>query len=223
VSNALELLDHELQSRADEIDSVHLCFTTDPFMYDCQQQQPLADIASLSMAIIRRLNASSIPVTTLTKGVYPEELIASVARLHRDNQYGISLVSLSETYRQQWEPGAASAASRIDSLAQIAAQGARTWVSIEPYPTPNIDPTAPHVTTLLEKVSFADKIVFGRWNYNGLATAYDREHSFYAEVAPRVVDWCARHDTGLHIKRGTPLSADSGHLFLADVPVRDAT
>ena len=34
VSNTLELLDRELPRLLDKIESVELCFTTDPFMYD---------------------------------------------------------------------------------------------------------------------------------------------------------------------------------------------
>jgi len=34
VENALELLDDELRRLRGKIDSVHLCFTTDPFMWD---------------------------------------------------------------------------------------------------------------------------------------------------------------------------------------------
>ena len=216
VSNALELLESELERYAGEIASVHLCFTTDPFMYDRQRQAPVADIADFSLRIIRRLNRAGIPVTTLTKGVYPAELIASIPELHGDNQYGISLVSLSESYRQQWEPGAASAASRVDSLLQVATGGARTWVSAEPYPTPNIDDTAPYIGALLDAVSFADKVVFGKWNYNSLATRYDREHAFYSGIAPQVVEWCARHHKVLHIKTGTPLASPSSRRFLAE-------
>ena len=33
VSNALELLDHEIPRLKSKIESVQLCFTTDPFMY----------------------------------------------------------------------------------------------------------------------------------------------------------------------------------------------
>lgn len=223
VSNALELLDGELERLAGEIDSVHLCFTTDPFMYDRQRQQPVDDIADMSMAIIRRLNDVGIPVTTLTKGIYPAELAASISAFHPENQYGISLVSLSESYRQQWEPGAAGAVSRISSLSHLASKGARTWISAEPYPTPNIDDTASQIGALLDKVSFVDKVVFGKWNYNSLATRYDRERGFYADIAPQVVDWCARSGKGLHIKSGTPLASSSGDRFLGQSAALDQT
>jgi DNA repair photolyase len=214
VENALELLDEELRRYADQIDSVHLCFTTDPFMYDSSRLLPIQAVSDMSVEIIRRLNREGIPVTTLTKGVYPDGLIQSIPDLHPDNQYGVSLVSLSESYRAEWEPGAASAEGRIASLQRLALQGAHTWVSAEPYPTPNIDDTASHVVSVLQAVAFAEKIVFGKWNYNRLVTEYEREHAFYAGVAQQVVDWCSENGTALHIKTGTPLSTSTGDQFL---------
>ena len=214
VANALELLEVELYKFSGEIDMVHLCFTTDPFMYDRDGQQPIRDVASMSINIIRRLNKEGIPVTTLTKGVYPEEFVQAVADLDPSNQYGISLVSLSESYRRQWEPRAASATQRIASLKSLSTAGARTWVSAEPYPTPNIDETASDAITLLDAVGFVDKIVFGKWNYNSQVTSYERETGFYAGVACQVVDWCSKNGKTLHIKSGTPLSVSSSSNFL---------
>jgi len=215
VSNALELLEGELRRYAGQIDSVHLCFTTDPFMYDTSAGVPLGPIASATMAIIRRLNRDDIPVTVLTKGVFPVELEVEVPELHPDNQFGISLVSLSESYRAEWEPGAAAAELRIASLRRLSAAGARTWISAEPYPTPNIDATAPEIEALLDEVRFVDKIVFGKWNYNRLVTEYDRQHSFYAQLSPQVTDWCQRHQKRLHIKTGTPGATESAGSFLS--------
>ncbi len=40
--------------------------------------------------------------------------------------------------------------------------GCKTWVSIEPYPTPNL--INQRLDELLEKISFTDKIIFGRTN-----------------------------------------------------------
>lgn len=202
VDNALELLEDELKRLAGQIESVHLSFTTDPFMYDSVEGAPNASVCDLTLGIIERLNAASIPVTTLTKGVYPDAFLGPGSL----NSYGISLVSLSDLFRQEWEPFAAPVNARITALEALAALGNRTWVSIEPYPTPNIDETAVEVEALLERVAFADAVVFGKWNYNARATAYDREHAFYADIAARVRTWCDEHDKALHIKKGTPLA-----------------
>ena len=50
VSNALDILDEEIPRLKDKIESVHLCFSTDPFMYGYE------DIAQMSFAIIKKLN-----------------------------------------------------------------------------------------------------------------------------------------------------------------------
>ena len=70
------------------------------------------------------------------------------------------------------------------------------------------------ITELLGKVAFVDKVVFGKWNYNSLATAYDRRHSFYSTIVPQVVEWCGHNDKSLHIKAGTPLASASSREFL---------
>ena len=50
VSNTLELLDKEIPKLKDNIKSVQLCFTTDPFMYGYDE------IRNMSIAAIRKLN-----------------------------------------------------------------------------------------------------------------------------------------------------------------------
>ena len=68
VSNALQLLDKEIPKLKDKIESVHLCFTTDPFMYGYDE------IKELSLRIIEKLNNNGIKCTALTKGILPIEL-----------------------------------------------------------------------------------------------------------------------------------------------------
>ena len=46
--------------------------------------------------------------------------------------------------------------------------GYSTWVSMEPYPTPNI--YNQEIEDVLEAVSFVDKDIFGRTNYNKVAS-----------------------------------------------------
>ncbi len=208
VENALDLLESELSRYRGRVESVHLSFTTDPFMWDADTQAPNAEMAQLTTAIIRRLNDAGIRVTVLTKGVYPEEFIDQVAGLHEDNQYGVSVVSLTEEFRRQWEPGSAPISARLDSLRRLSQAGTATWVSMEPYPTPNVDPSSADPTALLEAVGFVDKAVFGRWNYSKLVNSYDGVDFHYASVATTVSDWAAEHGIILHIKRGTPLSAE---------------
>jgi DNA repair photolyase len=208
VENALDLLESELARYRGRVDSVHLSFTTDPFMWNAVAEAPNTEMSKLTTSIIKRLNAEDIRVTVLTKGTYPDEFIEQAQTLHPDNQYGVSIVSLAEEFRMQWEPGSAPISARLESLRRLSQAGTTTWVSMEPYPTPNVDPSATDPAALLEAVKFVDKAVFGRWNYNKLVNSYEDGDAHYAKVAGTVSDWAEKQEVVLHIKRGTPLSVE---------------
>lgn len=191
VSNTLELLDSEIPKLRDKIQSVQLCFTTDPFM------QGYPEVSRMSIAAIRKLNEAGIKCTTLTKGLLPIEL----AELSKENEYGITLITLDESYRQQMEPGAVSCADRLVALKALHDAGCKTWVSIEPYPTPNMIEQNLH--ELLEKVSFVDRIIFGRTNYSKVANSYKEHKHFYNECVAEVVSFCQEHGIDYHIKKKT--------------------
>ena len=191
VSNTLEILDHEIPRLKSKISSVQLCFTTDPFMcgYD--------EVGEMSMAAIKKLNAASIRCTVLTKGLLPIEL----AEQSPENEYGITLISLDEDFRNKIEPAASSYANRIAALKDLHNKNCRTWVSIEPYPTPNI--IKQDLLQILNAVSFVNKIIFGRTNYNKEITAFTTHKSFYNQQASIVVDFCEKNGINYHIKNGT--------------------
>ncbi len=191
VSNTLEILDREIPRLKSKIESVQLCFTTDPFMsgYD--------EIGAMSMAAIRKLNTAGIRCTVLTKGLLPIEL----ADLFTENEYGITLVSLDENFRKQIEPGASSYTERIAALQALHKKGCRTWVSIEPYPTPNL--INQDLIAILDAVSFSDRIIFGRTNYSKEISAFTKHRAFYNEQAGIVMRFCKAHGISYHIKNGT--------------------
>lgn len=191
VSNTLELLDKEIPKLRDKIQSVHLCFTTDPFM------KGYPEVSRMSLAAIRKLNDTGIKCTTLTKGLLPIEL----AELSTENEHGITLITLDEEYREQMEPGAVSCADRLAALKALHDAGCKTWVSVEPYPTPNMIEQDLH--EILEAVSFTDKIVFGKMNYSKVANSYERHKFFYNECAAEVISFCQKHSISCHIKERT--------------------
>ncbi len=191
VSNTLELLDKEIPRLKDKIQSVHLCFTTDPFMHG------YPEIADMSIAAIRKLNAAGIKCTALTKGILP----IALADLSKENEYGITFVSLNEEYRAKMEPGAAPYADRLAALRALHDAGCRTWVSMEPYPTPNLIEQNLH--DLLEAVSFVDKIIFGRTNYSTEVTAYKEHKAYYNKLAAEVISFCEERGIQYHIKEKT--------------------
>jgi DNA repair photolyase len=194
VSNALELLGKEIPKLKHKIGYVFMCFTTDPFMYE------VPEINDLSLKIIERLNRDQIKVVSISKGLYPGNLtdkdIYGV-----DNEYGATIVSLSKSFREKYEPYAATVADRIKALKELHDNGLKTWVSMEPYPTPNI--VKQDIDEILEEISFVDKIVFGKWNYNKLISSYKNRKEFFNEAASRVLDFCKIRGIQVHIKEGT--------------------
>jgi len=191
VSNTLELLDKEIPRLRDKITSVQLCFTTDPFMVGYEE------VSKMSIEAIHRLNAAGIPCTVLTKGVLPIEL----SKLSHENSYGITLVSLNEDFRRRFEPNTSKYVERLKSLRALHDAGFHTWVSVEPYPTPNF--IEQDISVILDAISFTDKIIFGRMHYNKSVSDYSNYKAFYNEHARMVIDYCTEHRIQCHIKKGT--------------------
>jgi len=206
VINALELLEKELIRYRNKIDFVHLSFMTDPFMYDIDKNELITDIKLLTLELIERINREGIKVTVLTKGFFPEEILDN--GFLKGNEYGITIVSLNKEFRQIFEPFSASYNKRIDSLKEIHNSGFKTWVSMEPYPTPNLDETAYDIENLLEKISFVDKIIFGKLNYNSLSLKFNGNEIFYNQITERFIKFCEDKKIKYHIKNGTPNSRE---------------
>lgn len=191
VENTLELLDFEIPKFKDKIEILHLCFTTDPFMYEYDEVQ------QMSLAAIKKINGAGIKCSVLTKGILPIDL----AEFSKENEYGITVASLDEEFRKSMEPGAAPLAKRLSALKALHEAGCKTWVSIEPYPTPNI--MCQELSDILEAVSFADKIIFGRMNYSKEANSYIEHKQFYNKCAQKVIEFCTKRNKAYHIKDGT--------------------
>lgn len=191
VSNTLELLNEELPKYKNDIKNVQLCFTTDPFMLNYD------DIKELSLEVIKLINSFNIPCNILTKGILPDELLST----SKINTYGITLVSLDEKFREKYEPGASPYEDRVSALRKLHDSGYKTWVSIEPYPTPNI--IEQDLTKILDKIAFADKIIFGRLHYNKKVSEYKQHKEYYNECARMVIEYCTEHGIAYYIKEKT--------------------
>ena len=196
VNNAMELLKKELPKQKDKIKTIHLSFTTDPFMYEYD------DIKNLSLEIINYINLYDIPVTALTKGVLPIEL-ENTSKL---NSYGITLISLNEDFRKHMEVGSAPYDERIESLKRLHDKGFKTWVSIEPYPTPNI--IEQNYSDILNAIKFVDKIIFGRLHYNKQVSQFKEYQNFYNELAEETIKFCDLNNIEYHIKEKTIKKTD---------------
>jgi len=194
VKNALELLDKEIPKYKNEINFVHLCFTTDPFMY----QQP--EIEDMTLKIINKLNSNGIRCTILTKGIYPKDLL-DTKLYSRNNEYGITLVSLDNSFKKSFEPASAPYMGRIRALKRLHDAGLKTWISMEPYPTPNL--VEQDLKEILDKVSFVDNIIFGKLNYNCESSSFPENRPFYDAQAQIVEKFCKQNGIKYHIKFGT--------------------
>src|SRR3989338_3959840 len=194
VTNALELLDKEIPKYKDKIKYVHLCFSTDPFMYNQEQ------VCDLSLKIIDKLNLNKIRCTVLTKGIFPKEVVKRNG-FSANNEYGITLVSLDEKFKKDFEPNSAPFQNRIRSLEYLHKKDFKTWVSMEPYPTPNL--IRQDLIKILDAVSFVDRIIFGRLNYNVKSSEFKYTKEFYNSPALSVIKFSKIHGTDYHIKQGT--------------------
>lgn len=196
IGNALELLEKEIPKYKDKINFVHLCFSTDPFMYKQKE------VAALTLKIIERFNRDDIRCTILTKGIYPKKL-ANTKKYSKKNIYGITLVSLDKNFKKEIEPFSAPFEDRIKSLKYLHSKGLKTWVSMEPYPTPNL--VQQDLLKILKKISFVDKIIFGRLNYRVESSQFisKQDKKFYEQCAKKVISFCKAKGIEYHIKRGT--------------------
>ena len=79
--------------------------------------------------------------------------------------------------------------------------GFKTWVSIEPYPTPNI--ISQDLVKILDSVKFVDKIIFGRLHYNKLVSEYKQYKDYYNECVKIVSEYCKNNKIECHIKEKT--------------------
>jgi len=98
---------------------------TDPFMYDFETEDLIPEVKDLTLKIILFLNKQGIKVTTLTKGLYPDEILEM--DLLQDNEYGITLVSLNNEFKKIFEPYSAPYEKRIESLYKLYKAGLKTW------------------------------------------------------------------------------------------------
>lgn len=195
VENTLELLEREIPRLKKKIKHVNMCFTTDPFM------NGYPEVTRMSLKAARLLNDAGIKCIFLTKGKIPCKALGG---LSPENEYGISLVSLSEEFRRKYEPGSAKISERLERLRRTAEMGLKTWVSMEPYPTPNM--FRQDIRPLLDSVDCAERIVFGKVNYSqGAYTgSADRYNEFYKKQVSILKEFCWSNNIEYTIKAGTP-------------------
>lgn len=171
---------------------LYLSFVGDPFF----NGRP--DLQSMTTLVMERARHEGYSLCTLTKGEYLTEKIHYKEVI--PDWYGISCVSISEEFRLEHEPGSARFADRLSCATRMKELGAKTWASMEPYPTPNIHKQdLEAVLIALRDIAQVDKIIFGRWNYDPRTKGRENE-LFYIEAAERVVKFCHDNKIGIKVK-----------------------
>jgi len=161
-------------------EGVFLSFSTDPF---------LPELEKTTNKIIELLE--NFRVATLSKRGFTH--IDYLWKIRN----GMTIVSDSDEFSKKFEPNALPVTERIKYLREIAEQGGYTWVSLEPFPTPNL--FKQDLTKLLDEIDFVDFIVFGKWNYSTLTN----DKTFYKESVDKFIKYCSEKGIRHFVKSDT--------------------
>ncbi len=125
--NAGQLLAKELAKKSWRGETINICGVTDCY-------QPLEAKYKLMPQVLQACIDAQNPVLIATKSALALRDIALIAELNRVAGVSISasITTLNEDKRKLLEPGAASAAERLDMLKQFAAAGCNTHVLLMP-------------------------------------------------------------------------------------------
>lgn len=148
-----------LSSRKEQVKSVFLCFTCDPY-------QPIESEFGITRWAIQLLHDAGISVMILTKGGL--RAIRDFDLLTNRDQFGVTLTCDIPGESKLWEPGAGMPEHRIQSLKTAHDKGIRTWVSLEPviYPDSTLN-------LIKQTHSFVDMYKVGILNYHPLTQKID--------------------------------------------------
>jgi len=160
---------------------VFLCFATDPFIY-CNRilTTDLIDIMSEKKILIATLSKVSTPINKYEK-----------------LRVGMTIVSDSDGFSKKFEPKALPNSERIEQLKNCHKHGYYTWISLEPYPTPNKFKQS--LVKLLSKIDFVDFVIFGKWNYD--KTTNNKE--FYSKMVQIFDRYCEQQGIRHFVKSET--------------------
>ncbi len=126
-TNAGRLLAKELAKKSWRGETINICGVTDCY-------QPLEAKYKLMPQVLQACIDAQNPVLIATKSALPLRDMDLILELNRVAGVSISasITTLNEDKRKLLEPGAASAAERLDMLRQFAAAGCRTHVLLMP-------------------------------------------------------------------------------------------
>jgi len=176
----------EKQLKKIKPEGVFLCFNTD-LALECNKKR--------TIRLIELLIEKNIKVATLSKIGIPRLPCKNAQNI----RIGMTIVSDNDEFSKKFEPNALPVSKRIEYLRNAHGWGYYTWVSLEPFPTPNI--WEQDLVSLLEKIKFVDFIIFGKWNYDKRAN--DKE--FYKKQVGIFEDYCKQNHIRHFVKSETRL------------------
>lgn len=97
---------------------------------DCFQPHP--DILEVTYQAMALLLERGVEMSFVTKGSIPRRFIELFNAYRENVQAQVGLVSLSESYWRNYEPGAASPRERLDNIGSLLNAGIKTRVRIDP-------------------------------------------------------------------------------------------
>jgi DNA repair photolyase len=160
-------------------EGVFLSFATDPFVKENRKN---------TLDLLTFFRERNILTATLSKVDVPDI---------KGNRNGMTIVSLDPKFNLAWEPKAPLSSERIRKLKARHYEGEYTWISMEPFPPPEI--WEQDLIELLEEIKFVDFIIFGKWNYDNRASTKEAI-SFYREKAIEFRDFCEAYKIRYWIK-----------------------
>lgn len=143
-SNLVWLLEKELQRKRKPLEYISFSTASDPF-------QPSDIVLATTYEVMELLLRRKIGITVLTKGHIPDAFIGLFMRHMRRVRVRIGLVSLSESYREHFEPNSAKIAQRLSNIARLVDCGIQTYVRIDPV-IPGITDTEDEIAHLFSKL-----------------------------------------------------------------------
>lgn len=170
-------------------EGVFLSFLTDPFLNVNRQH---------TNRLIYFLINQGIKIATLSKSGITDENIGIYDS--GDIRTGLTIVSLDNDFRNEYEPNTTSITQRLNKLKELKEFGYYVWVSIEPYPTPEI--WNQELIPLLEELSFADFLLFGKWNYDWRGENL-AGRIFYRDMVKKFESFCQKKGIRYFVKPDT--------------------
>ena len=79
-----------------------------------------------------------------------------------------------------------------------------------------------NLSKLLNNIKFADRIIFGKLNYNVVSSRFKDNHLFYEACTNQVIEFCKTNNIDYHIKFGTLMQYNQKTEVIFKKPIQTA-